>query len=75
MAENPDKQPGGEPRFDPRVQTENLAFAPEEMVPCTGCGRANPPNRRACIYCAGEIELRDEDLARGMAQLHAEFFG
>lgn len=26
-------------------------FTPEELVPCAGCGRVNPPTRANCLYC------------------------
>lgn len=31
--------------------TEPQAFAPEEMVRCQECSRANPPTRVSCLYC------------------------
>lgn len=37
--------------FDPRIQTEDIAFKPSEMLECAGCGRQNPPNRLNCLYC------------------------
>ncbi len=39
------------------VQTENIAFKPEEMISCAKCQRRNPPNRLNCFYCAGELEI------------------
>src|SRR4051794_7019548 len=41
--------------FDPALQTEKIAFDPEQLVTCVGCGRTNPPNRFVCIYCAREL--------------------
>jgi hypothetical protein len=45
------------PSFDPRIQSENIAFDPSAMVKCGGCGRMNPPNRLKCIYCAKVLAL------------------
>lgn len=61
MTENPDKQPESPTAFDPRIQTEKLAFDPKELVSCGGCGRTNPPNRLKCLYCARELEIRIEN--------------
>lgn len=58
IAEN---QPDDPPRFDPRIQTEEIAFKPAEMLPCGACGRMNPPNRLKCLYCANELEIRPEN--------------
>jgi len=59
MAESTYKQPA----FDPLIQTENIAFDSEELLPCGGCGRMNPPNRLKCLYCAYELEIKVEDAA------------
>ena len=50
--------------FDPLIQNENIAFAPEAMVACDSCRRLNPPNRDTCIYCSRELEV---DLANTAA--------
>lgn len=42
------------------VQTENIAFKPEEMILCEKCQRKNPPNRLKCFYCAAELVLTAE---------------
>lgn len=39
------------------VQSEDLAFSPEEMVKCDGCSRFNPPNRLKCFYCARDLNI------------------
>jgi hypothetical protein len=36
---------------------EKPAFSPEEMVACGKCGRANPPNRFRCLYCAADLGI------------------
>jgi hypothetical protein len=63
MAENPNEQLNNPPAFDPRIQTENLAFDAKELVGCSGCGRLNPPNRLNCVYCGHELEIKDENAA------------
>lgn len=55
MSSNPDKDT--DLAFDPELQTENIAFDPNEMIGCDGCGRANPPNRLNCIYCGSELDI------------------
>jgi hypothetical protein len=30
-------------------------FAPDEMVPCNACLRANPPTRAQCMYCGASL--------------------
>ena len=49
--------------FDSRIQSEDIAFKQNEMVDCRSCGRANPPNRINCIYCAGELEVASSNTA------------
>lgn len=39
------------------VRSENIAFGVDEMVPCSKCGRTNPPNRLQCFYCAAELGI------------------
>lgn len=40
-------------------QAENPAFKIDEMIACGKCARANPPTRRACLYCGAELEIPD----------------
>lgn len=49
--------------FDPNIQSEDIAFDRDEMIACDACGRANPPNRFNCIYCAHELEISTGDTA------------
>lgn len=42
------------------VQSENIAFRADEMIVCAKCGKANPPNRASCLYCATPIVLPEE---------------
>lgn len=38
-----------------RVRSEEIGFAADELITCTACGKANPPNRANCIYCGGGL--------------------
>jgi hypothetical protein len=35
--------------------TERSGFAPDQMVRCENCLRANPPTRTGCLYCASQL--------------------
>ncbi len=41
------------------LQTENPAFAPDEMINCEQCRRANPPTRSKCLYCGAQMEFSE----------------
>lgn len=43
--------------FDPSIQTENIAYAPADLLACDGCSRQNPPNRTNCIYCGVPLAI------------------
>lgn len=45
--------------FDPSLQTEDIAFKPDEMIICGSCNRQNPPNRLKCLYCAAALAVKD----------------
>ena len=45
------------------VQTENIAYASDEMIECGKCRRRNPPNRMKCLYCGAELEFSDAQTA------------
>ncbi len=49
------------PAFDPLIQTENIAFDPNEMIACNGCARMNPPNRLNCLYCGCVLATTGEN--------------
>jgi len=55
------------PKFDSRIQTEDIAFDAAEMIVCGGCRRTNPPDRLKCIYCGAGIEV-DADRAATLRQ-------
>src|SRR3954469_17417603 len=37
------------------LRSEPQGFAPEQMVTCEVCLRANPPTRTSCLYCAAAL--------------------
>lgn len=37
------------------IRSEEIGFAPDEMVPCEKCGRSNAPNREICMYCGAAL--------------------
>lgn len=47
-------------QFDPKLQSEDLAFKQSDMIACNGCTRANPPNRLECLYCGKPLDVKPE---------------
>lgn len=47
-----------------QIQTEEIAFKPEELILCAKCVRTNPPTRLKCFYCGAELELSAEQSAK-----------
>ena len=43
----------------PLTRSEPSGFAPEEMIRCEECLRANPPTRFACLYCSAALPLNE----------------
>ena len=41
------------------LRSEPQGFAPEQMVRCEACLRANPPTRTSCLYCAAPLLLTE----------------
>lgn len=39
------------------LRSEPRGFAPEQMVTCEICLRANPPTRSSCLYCAAQLRV------------------
>lgn len=37
------------------LRSEPRGFAPDQMVRCEACLRANPPTRTSCLYCAAQL--------------------
>jgi hypothetical protein len=51
MVENADQN--GDPDWlkNLPIRSEEIGFAPDELVKCPNCGKANAPNRTTCLYC------------------------
>jgi len=39
--------------------SEPKGFAPEQMLKCEVCLRANPPTRTSCFYCAAQLKVTE----------------
>lgn len=52
------------PAFDPLIQTEKIAFDPNQMIECRGCARRNAPDRLKCVYCGTELAILDTTTIR-----------
>jgi hypothetical protein len=37
------------------LRSEPRGFAPDQMIRCEACLRANPPTRTSCLYCAAQL--------------------
>lgn len=60
MQNEPDKMPNDNWLYDLPVQSESIAFKPDEMVACGKCGKSNPPKRLNCLYCVAVLQLPAE---------------
>ncbi len=38
------------------LRSEEIGFAPDQLIKCTACGKANAPNRNSCLYCGVAVE-------------------
>jgi hypothetical protein len=45
------------------LRTEPRGFAPDQMVRCEACLRANPPTRSSCLYCAAQLPATETNAA------------
>lgn len=45
------------------LRSEPKGFAPDEMVRCDACLRANPPTRTSCLYCAAQLPATEASSA------------
>jgi hypothetical protein len=45
------------------LRSEPQGFAPEQMVRCETCLRANPPTRTSCLYCAAPLPATETNAA------------
>ena len=47
--------------FDGPIEpSEPQGFAPDQMIRCDECLRANPPTRVACLYCSAPLPMTEE---------------
>lgn len=44
---------------DPLMPSEPQGFAPDQMVRCEECLRANPPTRLNCLYCGAPLPVNE----------------
>src|SRR5947209_2187413 len=51
------------PGTDEVTGTVARGFAPDQMVTCEECLRANPPTRATCLYCAAPLPRTQENAA------------
>src|SRR6266550_3691708 len=42
----------------PTTDSPVRSFAPEQMVRCESCLRANPPTRVSCLYCGSGLQVQ-----------------
>lgn len=59
MGKKPEEKTSAEWLNDLPLQTENIAFQPDELNACDECGRKNPPNRLKCLYCGATLTLSE----------------
>jgi hypothetical protein len=45
------------------LRSEPQGFAPDQMVRCDACLRANPPTRTSCLYCAAQLPVTEASRA------------
>lgn len=45
------------------LRSEPQGFAPDQMVRCEACLRANPPTRTSCLYCAAQLPFTEANAA------------
>ena len=38
------------------TRSEEIGFSPDQLRNCTACGKANAPDRAACLYCGAAFE-------------------
>jgi hypothetical protein len=48
---------------DEPLQPSVRGFAPDQMVTCEVCLRANPPTRTSCLYCGAALPTTEESMA------------
>jgi hypothetical protein len=55
MSESGDQHSDLDRLRDLPIRSEELGFAPNEMIACEKCARGNAPNRSECIYCGAHL--------------------
>ncbi len=48
---------------DLRIRSEDIGFAPDEMIGCEKCEKQNPPTRSNCLYCGHGLNNRNAAVA------------
>lgn len=71
MPDSPELDSQEASRFDPSIQTENIAYSPDKLLACDSCGRQNPPNRVNCLYCGREMAIQAADLVNAKAVIRS----
>lgn len=62
MEENSENMQNEGTKPDFVIQSEEIAFKPEQLIICEKCQRKNPPNRLNCLYCAAQLDVIKENL-------------
>ncbi len=63
MPDSPESENEASATFDPSIQSENIAYSPDDLLACDNCSRQNPPNRTNCLYCGSWLAIKAETLA------------
>ena len=50
------------PFTGPIEPSEPQGFAPDQMIRCDECLRANPPTRVSCLYCSAPLPMTEESV-------------
>ena len=58
-----DKEETGLPAEYEPLRSEPRGFAPDQMLRCESCLRANPPTRTSCLYCAAQLPTTEASAA------------
>lgn len=49
--------------FEQIITSEQIGFAPEELIDCEGCLKPNGPDRQKCLYCGHALPLTERNSA------------
>jgi hypothetical protein len=53
------------------LRSEEIGFSADQMVACVKCGKANGPNRAACLYCGVDLVGVSVEKKRDVRQLES----